>query len=133
MSLFKLTKDSDLDRGENGRGMSRVAGPEQTRTRVQTELRLFRGNGYGEVKRDISKGVNFFDFVVDPRTPETLIAAHLQAIILGVPGVNQSFLRFEIDPDEQEMIVGFDAIHESEDQRIRTVLNETITVALGDN
>lgn len=132
MSLFKLTDSSDLDRGPSGRGMSRVEGAEETRTHIQTRLRLFKGNGYGEVKRDITIGVDFFDFVVDPRTPESLIAAHLQEIILNTPGVIESFLRFELFPAEQEMVVEFDAVYESENQRIRREIHQTLTVALGD-
>lgn len=132
MSLFKLTADSDLDRGPNNKGFSRVDGAEETRTHVQTRLRLFRGRGYGEVKRDISIGVDFFDFVVDPRTPESLIAAHLQEIILNTPGIVESFLRFELFPVEQEMEVEFDAVWESEDQRLRREIHQTLTVALGD-
>jgi hypothetical protein len=133
MSIFKLTESSDLDRGPNNKGFSRIGGADETATHVRTRLRLFRGDGYGEVKRDITIGVNFFDFVVDPRTPEGLIAAHLQQIILDTPGIVESFLRFDLLPEEQEMVVTFDAIYESENQRIRREIHQTLTVALGDN
>ena len=129
MSLFKLTDDSDLDRGPAGKGMSRVKDADETRTHARTRLRLFRG----EVKRNVFTGVNYFGLVRDPRTPPDTIAAHLADIILQTPGIVDNLLRYEVDPEAGKIEVEFDATYESEDQRIRRPLHDSLTVVIGES
>lgn len=128
MSLFKLDDNSDLDRGPDGKGFTRVQDDEETRVHCRTRLRLFRG----EVKRNKFIGVNYFGLVRDPRTPPDTIAAHLADIILQTPGIVDNLLRYEVDFDAGVMQVEFDATYESEDQRIRRPIHESLPVLLGE-
>lgn len=128
MSLFALTENSDLDRGPNGKGFFRVNGAEETRLHSRTRLRIFRG----EVLRNTRIGVNYFGLVRDPRTPPDTIAAHLADIILQTPGIVQNLLRYEIDAEAGVMEVEYDAVYESENQRIRRPLHDALTVNLGE-
>ncbi len=125
MSLFKMS-GGDLDRGPNNTGFSRVFKQEEARVRLQTVLRLVKS----EVKRDIRVGLDH-EFLWDPRVTNSQRANHIASVMLGVPGINDVQLRFDLVPETGVFRVAADVTYDEADQEGRRSKREQFLISAG--
>lgn len=92
MSVFKLNDQSDLDRGPNGVGFTRVNGIEESRVIVKTRISLVRG----EVRRSANTGFDLW-WAVQPETPDDHLANHINSILVGSPGVVDAVSKYNFE------------------------------------
>ncbi len=126
MSIFKRNSAGDLDRGPRGIGFSRVTKQEEARTRLETQLRLVQP----EVKRDVRAGLDQ-EYLLDPLVPPRLKANHIASVMVGVPGVTDAQVEFELTTETGVMAVTGDVAYNEADQEGRTQRTEQILVEAG--
>lgn len=126
MSIFRRDSTGDLDRGPRGIGFSRVSGQEEARTRLETVLRLVQP----EVKRDTRAGLDQ-EYLLDPGVPNRLKANHIAAVAVGVPGITDAQIGFELTPESGRLDVTGDVQYNEADQEGRTLQAEQILVSAG--
>ncbi len=125
MSLFRMS-DGDLDRGPNNTGFSRVFKQEEARVRLQTVLRLVKS----EVKRDIRVGLDH-EFLWDPRLTNSQRLNHIASVMLGVPGITDVQLRFDLVPETGVFQVAADVTYDEADQEGRRSKREQFLISAG--
>ena len=123
MSLFKLNASGDLDRGENGVGFSRVTGIEETRVAVKTRVSLVRG----EVKRSVNTGLDLF-WALQPDTPNSHVANHINSLIVGTPGVADSIVKFNFEGESGVFSVQALVTYNADNLRERRAEHETFLI-----
>lgn len=123
MSVFKLNDQGDLDRGENGVGMTRVKGIDEARVIVKTRISLVRG----EVKRSALTGFDLF-WALQPDTPNQHLANHINSILVGSPGVVDAVSRFNFEGETGVFTVQAKVTYTDDNQRARRLEHETFLI-----
>ena len=120
MSLFKLNDQGDLDRGDDGRGFTRVNGVEEARVHLKTRVSVVRG----EVRRSANTGIDLY-WAIQPDTPDQHVANHINSVCVGTPGVVDSVLKYNFEAETGVFDVQAKVQYNADNQRERRTEHES--------
>lgn len=126
MSVFKRNSVGDLDRGDDGRGFSRVVKQEEARVWLETVLRIAQG----EVQRDTRVGLDH-EYLFDPLVPNNQKANHIAAVSGGIPGITDAQVGFNFNGETGVLDTTMEVAYDEADQEGRTSKVENFLIAEG--
>ena len=91
---------------------------------LATRMRLIRG----EVKRSAQTGVDMF-WATQPNTPDSHVANHLAALMVGTPGVTDAILKFNFEGETGSFDVQAKVTYDSDDLRQRRSEHESFQLS----